>query len=113
MKQLLADGPGDIIGKIGVPSQFKAGPLQQGGEAGVNFLIDNIIGIFFSAGTIAFVLMFVWGAVQMILSGGDKEAIAKARAKITWAIIGVTLMALSYLIFALLEYITGFKFFNF
>jgi hypothetical protein len=47
----------------------------------------------------------------MILSGGDKEAIAKARSKITWAIVGVALLALSYLIFALLEYITGFKFF--
>ena len=81
------------------------------GEAGVNFLLDNIVGLFFAAGTIAFVLMFVWGAVQMILSGGDKEAIAKARARITWAIVGTTLMALSYFIFQLLEAITGFKFF--
>jgi len=96
------------FGTISPPPQLNSVPT---GAAGVNFLIDNIVAIFFSAGTIAFVLMFVWGAVQMILSGGDKEAIAKARARITWAIVGVALMALSYLIFALLQYVTGFKFF--
>lgn len=99
----------ETFGKIYKPPELDRVPE---GEAGVNFLLDNIVGLFFAAGTIAFVLMFVWGAVQMILSGGDKEAIAKARARITWAIVGVALMALSYLIFALLQYITGFKFFS-
>ena len=98
----------DTFGKIYRPPELNNVPE---GGAGVNFLLDNIISLFFAAGTIAFVLMFVWGAVQMILSGGDKEAIAKARARITWAIVGVALMSLSYLIFALLQYITGFQFF--
>jgi len=106
--KLAADIPG-TFGTIGRPAEL--GNVPDGGARGISFILDNVIGIFFAAGTIAFVLMFIWGAVQMILSGGDKEAVAKARAKITWAIIGVTLMALSYVIFALLEYMTGFRFF--
>jgi hypothetical protein len=98
----------DIFGNITPPlpiSQFGSG------ATGINALLNNVVGIFFAAGAIAFIIMFVWGAVQMILSGGDKEAISKARAKITWAIIGVILMSLSYFVFQLLEAITGFKFF--
>lgn len=98
----------DIFGTINPPSQISA--LGRG-DQGINALLANIIGLFFAAGAIAFIIMFVWGAVQMILSGGDKEAITKARAKITWAIIGVVLMSLSYFVFQLLEVITGFQFF--
>lgn len=96
------------FGTINPPPELSNVPR---GEQGINFLLDNIIGLFFAAGALAFILMFIWGAVQMILSGGDKEAISKARAKITWAIIGITLMSLSYFVFQLLEDITGFKFF--
>lgn len=97
-----------IFGKIAPPSPVAA---IGSGEQGINTLLGNIVGLFFAAGAIAFIIMFVWGAVQMILSGGDKEAISKARARITWSIIGVILMSLSYFIFQLLEAITGFKFF--
>lgn len=109
----MADIPG-TFGNIGLPAElqqagFKSEAVQ--GASNVNRLLDNIIGVFFAAAAMSFIIMFIWGAVQMILSGGDKEAISKARSRITWAIVGVALLALSYLIFALLEYITGFKFF--
>lgn len=104
----------DIFGRISLPQQlidagFSDAPKD--GASNVNRLLDNIIGVFFAAAALSFIIMFVWGAIQMILSGGDKEAIAKARSKITWAIVGVFLLALSYFIFNLLETITGFKFF--
>lgn len=98
------------FGIINPPPQLVPLAGKPGSEA-INIILGNLVGLFFTAGALAFIVMFVWGAVQMILSGGDKEAIAKARSKITWAIVGVALLALSYLIFALLEYITGFKFF--
>lgn len=99
------------FGNIAPPPQLQPLIGSSGPSGSINLLLDNVIGIFFTAASISFVLMFLWGAVQMILSGGDKEAIGKARAKITWAIIGITLMALSYFIFQLLQDITGFKFF--
>lgn len=107
MKLLAQNDPSTIFGTIKPPSQISS---LGSGQQGINNLLSNIIGLFFAAGAIAFILMFVWGAVQMILSGGDKEAITKARAKITWAIIGVVLMSLSYFIFQLLQDITGFQF---
>lgn len=104
----------DTFGEIGLPQELiDAGfkPDANQGSTNINRILDNLVGIFFAAAAMAFIIMFVWGAIQMILSGGDKEAIAKARSKITWAIVGVALLALSYLIFALLQYITGFQFF--
>lgn len=110
MKQLLAQAQ-DIRNTFGTIDPPKEIPSNWRGETGINALLANIVGLFFAAGAIAFIIMFIWGAVQMILSGGDKEAITKARAKISWAIIGVVLMSLSYFVFQLLEAITGFKFF--
>lgn len=99
-----------VFGKIELPSQLSN--FTGTGAQNINKLLGNLIQIFFAAGAIAFIIMFAWGAVQMILSGGEKEAIAKARSKITWAIVGVVLLSLSYLIFALLQFITGFNFFT-
>ncbi len=79
-----------IFGTITPPKEL--GGLGGTGATGINSLLDNIVGLFFAAGGFAFIIMFVWGAVAMILSGGDKEAVAKARARITWAIIGVVLL---------------------
>jgi hypothetical protein len=104
----------DTFGDIGLPSQLTSAgfdPAANRGADNINRLLDNIVGIFFAAAAIAFIIMFVWGAVQMILSAGDKEAISKARGKITWAIVGITLLGLSYFIFQLLQAITGFQFF--
>lgn len=100
----------DVFGEIGLPSQL-SGFDPNDGAGNINRLLDNLVGVFFAAGAMAFIIMFAWGAVQMILSGGDKEAIAKARSKISWAIVGVALLGLSYFIFQLLQNITGFKFF--
>ncbi len=107
MKKLLAEDINSVFGTIKPPAEMA--PLGSG-EAGINTLLSNIIGLFFAAGALAFIIMFVWGAVQMILSGGDKEAISKARARITWSIVGVILLSLSYFIFQLLQDITGFQF---
>lgn len=106
----LAQSIDQTFGKIGLPSPLAQNYSETDGTANINMLIDRVVGLFFTAAAVAFILMFIWGAVQMILSGGDKEAIAKARAKITWSIIGVALLGLSYFIFQLLQAVTGFTF---
>ena len=110
--QLLTN-PNNPFGTIDPPPQLKSlgsGGLR--GGAGINVILSNIVILLFSAAALAFVIMFLWGAVQMITSAGDKEAIAKARGKITWAIIGIFLMALSYFIFEVIQDITGFQIFT-
>ena len=104
----LLNNPNNPFGTIDPPTQL---PANVRGATGINLILNNIVILFFSAAAVSFVIMFLWGAVQIILSQGDKEAIAKARGKITWAIIGVFLIALSYFIFEVLQDITGFRFF--
>lgn len=51
--------------------------------------------------------MFVWGAVDWILSGGDKEKIASARKRITTAIIGLVLLSLTFVVMVVVGQILG------
>lgn len=52
---------------------------------------------FFLASFLAFI-WFVWGAFQYIFAGGDKEKIAKARSRMTWAIIGLLIVLLAFFV---------------
>lgn len=47
--------------------------------------------LFAGAGTGAFIFL-LWGAIQWVLAGGDKEGLEKARKKITGALIGLALV---------------------
>lgn len=50
---------------------------------------------------VASVLMFVWmfwGVFQYIYAGGNKENLAKARSRITWAIVGFVIVILAFTI---------------
>lgn len=53
--------------------------------------------IFYIASFLAFIWL-VWGAFQYIFAGGDKEKLARARSRITWAIIGLILVLLAFLV---------------
>jgi hypothetical protein len=102
----IAQNYNEIFGQIKPPPPVAA---MGSGEQGLNTLISRLVELFFLFGAIAFVLYFLWGAVDFIISGGDKEKVGKARAKITYAIIGLILMALSFVIFRVIETITGLK----
>lgn len=72
------------------PTKFPAGSFTIG-----KFLTDLLPVIFYLATFLAF-FWLVWGAFQWILAGGNKDAIAKARARITWAIVGLILILLAF-----------------
>lgn len=94
-----------IFGKIQPPEPVRS--LGSTGEQGLNTFFSRLVELFFVFGAIAFVFWFLWGAVDFIISGGDKEKVGKARAKITWAIIGLFLLGFSFVIFRVIETITG------
>lgn len=59
-------------------------------------LLSPILNIaFFAAAFVAF-FWLIWGAFDYILAQGNKENLAKARAKLTWALIGLIVILLSY-----------------
>lgn len=74
----------------------------------VNRIISALIAM---AGGIGVILIIV-GAIQWITSGGDPKAMAKARATLTYAIIGLSLVFMSFLILSVLGRILGINLLN-
>lgn len=61
----------------------------------VNILSDGIRITFTVAGFLMLIWL-VWGVFQYIFAGGDKGALAKARSRIQWAIIGFLILIISF-----------------
>ncbi len=53
--------------------------------------------VFYLAAFFAFYWL-IWGAFQYMLARGEKEGLAKARARITWALIGLMVVFMAYFI---------------
>lgn len=104
----------NLFGRIKAPKELA--PLIQGGggtgAGAISILLSNALNILYALAAIVFIFMIVWGAFQWIISGGDKEAVAKARARITHAIIGIVILSLAFVIISVLGQITGFQFFK-
>lgn len=62
---------------------------------------------------IALFVMFVTGGVKLLTSGGNPEAAGSAKSTMTYAVMGLALMALAFLIFRLIEYFTKVNVTNF
>lgn len=78
-------------------------------EGNVGMIMRNVVSLFFVAGGVGVVIYFLWGAVEWIFSGGDKEKVSNARKRMTHAIIGLVLLALSFVIINLVGKIAGFN----
>lgn len=58
-------------------------------------------------GGLAFILYFLWGGLQWIMAGGDKSKIEEARSKLTQGLIGLAILAASYVIIKFLQAAIG------
>lgn len=61
-------------------------------------IISRAVTILMVVGAIGVLVMMLWGATEWIFSGGDKEKLAAARKKITTALVGLALVALTFFI---------------
>lgn len=59
-----------------------------------------------SAGLVAF-FMLLWGGVQWIMAGGDKEGTEKARKRITSALIGLAIVFSAYALIFIMQALFG------
>lgn len=103
--------PEEVFGTIPLPGAIANIPGLTGAAKLSSFLSTGIILLFLFGGT-AFVFMIVFAAIRWITSGGDKEAVASARKRITWAIVGLILLSLAFLIIGLIGSITGISLFQ-
>ncbi len=63
----------------------------------------NLIKVFITLCGVAALVMFLIGTVKYITSGGDDKAIAEAKNTLTYAIIGIVIVALSYSLISLID----------
>lgn len=76
-------------------------------------ILSRLLPVIFSIAGIGVVFYFLIGALRIITSGGNKEAIAGARNMITQAIVGFVLLMLVFLIALFIPQVLGLKnFFN-
>lgn len=66
-------------------------------------LVTNFLGWLLGiAGALA-LLMFVWGGILYVTSAGDEQKAAKGKRIVTWTIIGLIVILMSYSIIVLIE----------
>jgi len=70
-------------------------------------IIQGIISLLAPAAGIAFFIMLLVGGFQFVTSGGDPKAAGQARSTITYAIIGIILVVVSWLLLVLIKQLTG------
>lgn len=79
---------------------------QSGGQA-LGKLISGLVGALFIAGFLLAFITLLIGAFGWITSGGDKQALEKARNQITNALVGLMLVAATYAITSLVAQFFG------
>jgi hypothetical protein len=104
MKPLAAVTPATVQsifgGKITPPpgSEWGANPVS-----GISTMIIFGIQTFLLIAAIAAMFFMLWGAFDWVTSSGDPDAIAKARQKITNAVIGLVLVLVALGVFVLVS----------
>lgn len=78
---------------------------SEGGSAFFSALLPKFVTLVLIGGALIFFFMLIFGSIQWISSGGDKQSLENARAKITQALIGIIILFAS---FALIQFIESF-----
>jgi len=79
------------------------------GYTNIGQFITNVLQLSFVLAVLAVLVMLVWGAFEWITSGGDKDAIGKARSKIINALIGLAVLSVAFALFRLAGQFLGFE----
>lgn len=70
-------------------------------------IFSNVLQVAVGLSVFALFIMLIVGGFKFLTSGGDPKATAGAQQTMTFAIIGIVLMVLAFLIFRIIEAFTG------
>ena len=73
----------------------------------LNGVFASLLNAIIPLSGIVLFIMLVWGGFSFITSGGDPKKAAAARNTLTYAILGIVLVALAYLIIVVISRFTG------
>lgn len=91
-------------------------PEIEGKKVGFGTLGDFVqktLTLAFMVAVLVVLGMLIWGAFEWITSGGDKDAVAKARNRIISALIGLAVLAVTFALFQAAGQFLGFNVLNF
>lgn len=71
-------------------------PITQPGLGDLTGVVSGFLNIGFFIAGFLLLAWFSWGVFQYIFASGNKESLAKARARIQWAIIGFLIVVISF-----------------
>lgn len=80
----------------GLADIFKLNPVPK--ITNLGDLISELYKIAFPLVVFLAFFWLVWGAFQYISAGGDKQKLAGARSRIIWAIVGLIITSLAFLV---------------
>jgi|SRR3989344_2040291 len=98
------------VGDIVIKQPEKNAGVRVDGLSGAQLLgviIKNFILLTYTIAAVGVLIMFLWGALEWIFSGGDKEKLAAARKRIVSALIGLVILALTFVILGVVSQLTG------
>lgn len=72
------------------------------GFQSISEALSKVMELVFFFALVLVLIYLVWGGIQWITSGGDKAGTEAARGKITGAIVGIIIVAVSFAIYRLL-----------
>ncbi len=75
---------------------FQIGPNAAIKDPSLAGILSAILSLVFSIAGILLFVFLLWGVVQYILAGGQKERMAKAKARITYALIGFVVVVIAF-----------------
>lgn len=93
--------------KVWAQTTITISPPPQGYRT-IGDFITNALSLVFIFSVLAVLIMLIWGAFEWITSGGDKDAVAKARNRILNALIGLAVLAVAFALFRLGAQFLGF-----
>lgn len=94
--------PRNYIARVGIENEQGVATLK-----GLEGIFENTLTAVLALAGIALFIMLVIGGFQFMTAGGDPKKVAGAWATLTHAIIGLILIALSYLILVFIKEFTG------
>ncbi len=81
---------------IPVPSGVPVGGLEPGGAG--QKIIQVGINLIFVVGIVIAIVFLIYSGIQWVMSEGDKQKLQNARNRLTYSIIGLLVIALSFFI---------------
>lgn len=70
-------------------------------------VLSNVVNFALIASGVVALFFIIWSGARYITSGGDQKRVEGARKTLTWAIIGLILILISFLIVNIVSALTG------